>query len=195
MLVKVFNLRLDMNTLQYDDSILSRFVGEHEVVSMKTQFFSYREEPMWSVMVVYRNQYKASALLDASTPKMEYKGIPKQQTVSSNISYVLKHTMYEKLREWRNETARRLGHPPSNLFSNRQLDEIATLCPKSIHQLQSVHGVGTYKSSTYGHEILAILESCRNHTDVVDIAEQHPEISVGTATQVAVVTVEHHDNE
>ena len=45
MLVQTFNLRIDSETMQFDDSVLVQFAREHEVLSWKTQFFHYQEEP------------------------------------------------------------------------------------------------------------------------------------------------------
>ena len=38
MLVRTFNLRIDSETMQFDDSVLVQFSEEHEVLSWKTQF-------------------------------------------------------------------------------------------------------------------------------------------------------------
>jgi len=48
--------------MQFDDSALVQFAREHEVLSWKTQFFHYKEEPIWSVMVSYRSPRKITAL-------------------------------------------------------------------------------------------------------------------------------------
>lgn len=158
MLVKTFNLRLDSETLQYDDSILIQFSKENDVLSMKTQFFYYKEEPIWSVMVTYRKHSKPSELVKEVYRKPE-KLMPSRKGENPPKPKMTEEQQksYERLRIWRNETARTMGHPPSNLFNNRQLQEIVELNPKSVSQLTKVHGVGAYKSSTYGQEILALL--------------------------------------
>ena len=157
MLVKVFNLRMNLDSMQYDDSVLTQFASEHDVVSMKTQFFYFREEPIWSVIVSYRKQYTSTALQQSVRMNMSYRNLHENDVESGAVT-PLNHQAFEALRIWRNETARQLGHPPSNVFNNQQLKEIVQLHPTSIHQLTKVTGIGQYKSSTYGHEILAILK-------------------------------------
>lgn len=153
MLVKIFNLRLDSETMQYDDSILTQFARENDVTSMKTQFFFYQEEPIWSVIVTYKTKRNITALQQAKSFNKPRQGekLPKPKVTQEQ------EEAYQRLRLWRNETAKAMGHPPSNLLNNRQLREIVVLNPRSSSQLTKVHGIGAYKSSTYGREILALL--------------------------------------
>jgi ribonuclease D len=71
---------------------------------------------------------------------------------------------------WRNETARVHGYPPANLLDNRQLKEIVEMNPKSIHQLTKIYGIGTYKASTYGREIIELLSVLDTHVDIVEVS-------------------------
>lgn len=166
-LVKTFTLRFNPEHMQFDDTVLGKFVREHLVVSMKTEFFFFREEPFWSVMVTYRDQHRPSNLVagvaqDLNRPANKKEGrqmLPKQKFDDAQ------QAVYEKLRLWRNEIARAKGHPPGNLFTNRQLHEIVELNPKSLKQLTKVHGVGSYKSTTYGREILEFLSVLGQYTD------------------------------
>ena len=161
MLVRTFNLRIDSETMQFDDSVLVQFSEEHEVLSWKTQFFYYQEEPIWSVMVSYRRPNKKITALQQSIPIQELR--PKLKEPEREVSQA-DEEIYQRLRLWRNETAKAIGHPPSNLFTNRQIREIIAIRPTSIHDLTKVHGVGTYKSSTYGREILALLQEVKQKT-------------------------------
>lgn len=164
MLLKIFNLRLDLDTMQFDDSILKQFSSEHDVISMKTQFFFCREEPIWSVIVGYRNQHRPSAVEQAIGPSTTiFTEIMKKSPYQPKFSNPFHREVYESLRVWRNETARQIGHPPSNLLNNYQLEGIVNLFPTSIKQLTKITGIGKYKASTYGHEILAILQQHQQH--------------------------------
>ena len=166
MLVKTFNIRMDPKTLQFDDVVLAQFVREHDVSSLKTQFFFYKEEPIWSVMVTYRSLSQKTALqkyMDVSTGSSNSKPSKEHITLTKK-----QEDIYHRLRLWRNETARTIGHPPSNVFNNQQLREIVQLHPTSIHQLVKINGIGNYKSTTYGREILALLSEINSKTDDVE---------------------------
>jgi len=156
MLVKVFNLHMDLESRQYDDSVLVQFASEHDVVAMKTQFFYFQEEPIWSVIVTYRNQHRPSAFQQTRRVRQTYRNLSTQEVETDSMES-FNHQAFEALRLWRNETARQLGHPASNVFTNRQLEEVVKLKPKSINELTKIIGIGKYKSTTYGNEILALL--------------------------------------
>ena len=78
--------------MQFDDTVLGEFVREHLVISMKTEFFYFREEPLWSVMVTYRDQHQPSHLeagvaldLTRSTVKKEgHQMLPKPKLGKNN---------------------------------------------------------------------------------------------------------------
>ena len=164
MLIKTFTLRMDRETMEFDDTVLSRFVAEHDVMSTKTQFFFFEEEPMWSIMITYKNKYRPSSLVQEGIRSKRYgldtrpvENPPKPKLSDKEIE------VYEALRLWRNQTARENGHPPANLLNNKQLRAIVALNPRSISQLTKVFGVGKYKSTTYGREILEVLSVLNEH--------------------------------
>jgi hypothetical protein len=187
-LVKTFTLRFNPEHMQFDDTVLGEFVREHLVISMKTEFFYFREEPLWSVMVTYRDQHTPSNIVagvaqDLSRSRSKKEGrqmLPKPKIDEHQ------RVVYEKLRLWRNEIARAKGHPPGNLFTNRQLHEIVELNPHSIKQLTKVHGVGTYKATTYGREILEFLSVLNQYTDpMASTAETESSPVIGKTSQSA----------
>ena len=53
--------------------------------------------------------------------------------------------LFNLLREWRNEKAKKAGSPPYILFNNLQLAQIAGKKPETLTQLASVEGVGRAK--------------------------------------------------
>jgi len=166
-LVKTFTLRFNPEHMQFDDTVLGEFVREHLVVSMKTEFFYFREEPLWSVMVTYRDQHQPSHLeagvaqdLTRSTVKKEGRQmLPKPKLDEQQ------QAVFERIRLWRNEIARAKGHPAGNVLTNRQVREIIELNPKSLKQLTKVHGIGNYKATTYGREILEFLSVLEGYAD------------------------------
>ena len=169
MLVKTFNLRLNMDTMQYDDSDLNTFTEKHDVLSMRTEFFFFKEEPIWSVIVTYRTPFIPSAVVQSAMEPTFNSKTKKARKGKGNRKIKLSSAqvdIYNKLAAWRTETAKSMGHPPPYLFSNRQLKEIVVLNPTSIKQLTKVYGVGNYKAATYGLELIALLKELTEHTAV-----------------------------
>ncbi|MGW5254566.1 ATP-dependent DNA helicase UvrD2 [Streptomyces sp. NPDC004012] len=64
--------------------------------------------------------------------------------------------LYERLREWRTEQARRSGQPAFCVFTDRTLIAIAEAAPDDEGELARIPGVGVRKLNRYGADVLAI---------------------------------------
>jgi DNA helicase-2/ATP-dependent DNA helicase PcrA len=62
-----------------------------------------------------------------------------------------------ELRAWRLDRARRDEVPPYVVFSDRTLQELASMRPTSPTELLAIHGFGTTKVRRYGSELLGLL--------------------------------------
>ncbi|HTH45828.1 MAG TPA: RQC domain-containing protein, partial [Oxalicibacterium sp.] len=65
--------------------------------------------------------------------------------------------VFEKLRWWRMETARKHNVPAYVIFHDATMREIAKVQPHSLDDLRGVTGVGEKKLETYGAEIVALI--------------------------------------
>ena len=65
--------------------------------------------------------------------------------------------LFEKLRWWRMETARKHNVPAYVIFHDSTMREIAKANPGSLDDLRGVTGVGEKKLETYGAEIIALM--------------------------------------
>ncbi|MCB1894252.1 MAG: DNA helicase RecQ [Zoogloeaceae bacterium] len=65
--------------------------------------------------------------------------------------------LYEKLRNWRAETARERSVPAYVIFHDTTLLEIAQMRPASLDQLSQISGVGDRKLEAYGEPLLALV--------------------------------------
>jgi ATP-dependent DNA helicase RecQ len=66
-------------------------------------------------------------------------------------------TLFERLKRWRGEQARRQRVPAYVVLHNSHLEEIAARKPQSIHELGSIKGVGLRRAARYGEELLALV--------------------------------------
>ncbi|MBE82433.1 MAG: hypothetical protein CME21_07695 [Gemmatimonadetes bacterium] len=66
--------------------------------------------------------------------------------------------VFEALRAWRVETARKEKVPPYVVGSDRTLREVAMLRPKQEEALVQVHGIGPAKLAKYGEAMLDVVE-------------------------------------
>ena len=67
----------------------------------------------------------------------------------------LEQVIFDKLRWWRVETARKHNVPAYVIFHDATMREIAKAQPRSLVALRGVSGVGEKKLETYGEEIVA----------------------------------------
>jgi ATP-dependent DNA helicase RecQ len=65
--------------------------------------------------------------------------------------------LFERLRAWRVEAARRHGVPAYVIFHDATLREIARVRPSSLDTLRSISGVGARKLEAYGAEIIGLV--------------------------------------
>lgn len=76
--------------------------------------------------------------------------------VESDLSAV-EQAIFDRLREWRVETARKHNVPAYVIFHDATMREIAKARPGSLNDLRNITGVGEKKLETYGAEIVALI--------------------------------------
>jgi len=67
-------------------------------------------------------------------------------------------SLFERLRAWRVEAARRHGVPAYVIFHDATLREIARARPSSLDALRAISGVGARKLEAYGADIVGLVE-------------------------------------
>jgi ATP-dependent DNA helicase RecQ len=93
----------------------------------------------------------------------EYQKPAKQKRQAKPKGYVEidlssnEQAIFEKLRWWRVETARKHNVPAYVIFHDATMREIAKRKPSSLDDLRTVTGVGEKKLETYGEEIVALI--------------------------------------
>jgi len=65
--------------------------------------------------------------------------------------------LFERLKSWRGEQARRQRVPAYVVLHNSHLEEIAARKPRTIEELGTIKGVGLRRAARYGEEIIALV--------------------------------------
>jgi ATP-dependent DNA helicase RecQ len=65
--------------------------------------------------------------------------------------------LFERLKRWRGEQARRQQVPAYVVLHNSHLEEIAARKPQTIHELGTIKGIGLRRAARYGEELLALV--------------------------------------
>ncbi len=130
------------------------------------------------LVTVDHEAYNALKLTDAARPVLrggqqvqlrQYQKPVKQKRPSSSKpkGYVesdlsdAEQVVFDRLRWWRVETARKHNVPAYVIFHDATMREIAKARPGSLNDLRGVTGVGEKKLETYGEEIIALIEAMR----------------------------------
>jgi ATP-dependent DNA helicase RecQ len=124
------------------------------------------------LLVVDYDSYNALKLTDAARPVLtgkqqvqlrQYQKPVKTARVSKSKGFAesglsaSEQLIFEKLRWWRVETARKHNVPAYVIFHDATMREIAKAQPASLDDLRGVSGVGEKKLETYGEEIVALI--------------------------------------
>ena len=169
--VKLFALRFCDDMDGFDDEPLRLFMADKDIISLKEQFFFKDNVPYWSVMVMYKSKPRQRDVSRESQKKSE-------DTKDTYRSLLTEEStpLFNLLREWRNEKAKKVGYPAFYMFSNLQLAQIAVKNPETLTQLASVEGVGRAKIKKYGEEILQIARTLKEQqkTEKSEEAREKP---------------------
>ena len=74
--------------------------------------------------------------------------------------------VFETLRSWRAEVARELQTPAYIVFSDATLMAVAESMPTSVEELLGISGIGPVKVERFGEELLAVVRTCAEASDV-----------------------------
>lgn len=93
-----------------------------------------------------------------------YSILRSKQKVILKLSYqdeekIINSELFNKLRNWRRETAIREGVKPYIIFSDATLIELCNKLPKTQKELLEIRGMGEKKFNKYGEEILEKLKN------------------------------------
>jgi superfamily II DNA helicase RecQ len=147
MLIRTFTLSFDPHFPGFDDRDLRQFLIGKRVLEIRDQFFTCHEMPYWSVMVLYEPASDGDELPNAkqeNADRFKYRNQLSEKQKS----------IFDALRDWRNEKGKSEGVPPYIISTNEQLAEIVVREPKNLEELKAVVGFGESRVRKYGPEIL-----------------------------------------
>lgn len=148
MLARVVTLRFDPMLEMFDDGPLRELVKDKEIVALREYFFVRNEVPYLAVVVSY--------VLRPPAPTSTGVG----HSRSAGWRDVLSDAdapLFNALRDWRAERAKRDGVPPYVVLTNRQLAAMVSQMPRSLSALGAIEGIGKAKMEKYGEELLGML--------------------------------------
>ena len=109
-------LRYDPGSSAFDDAPLAEFSKSREILSVREHFFVQGELPHLLLCISWRMPPAGAAR--TPTAKEDWKGL---------LSTPEMEEQFDRLRKWRNETAKQEGKPAYAILTNRMAAEVAVL--------------------------------------------------------------------
>ncbi len=133
MQLRIFTLPFDEETEGFPDEIITEFCLNKKVLGMEAHFFLREGKPYWSVAVHYE-------LVLPETDKL------RELDDSQKL-------LFQRLKEWRKETAAKEGLPAYLLATNAQLIQMIRLQCRTLESFKNVKGFGKQRVQKYGKRI------------------------------------------
>jgi superfamily II DNA helicase RecQ len=139
----------------FDDTPLTQFLTQNavEVVEYQSRFCKIEGLPAWSVLLVYR-RVEESPVTSGKHEERAQKARAKEQQIALPEAGM---PLYNALKHWRAERAKRENTPPYVYFLNQQLAALVRAHPRTLQELKKVAGIGSTKIEKYGREVLDII--------------------------------------
>ena len=158
MLARVLTLRFDPALEAFDDEPLQEFLKAKEVFAIRDYFFVRNEVPYLAVIVTYG--LRPPTLVSSPPEKTKGRDASWRAQVSDADL-----PLFNALRDWRAERAKRDGIPSYVVCTNKQLATMVNVRPGSLSRLGAIDGIGKAKLKNYGQELLALLACSRTEPD------------------------------
>ena len=94
-------------------------------------------------------------------------------------------TLYKMLVQLRTSTANRLNLPPYVIFMDSSLEQMATMYPVTLEELQNVQGVGAGKAKKFGREFVELIKKYCDENEI----ERPEDLRVRTVAKKSVLKV------
>ncbi len=151
-MLKIFTLKYEEKSESFNDSMLSNFLADKEILRWESHFFERKNEYFWTVLIEYRQSVPQQMEL---AQKIEGSKEESYKELLAEKDWPL----YKVLREWRAERSKKEGIPPYIICNNMQLAKITVARPSSLNALQEINGIGRAKTEKYGKELLQLIAS------------------------------------
>jgi hypothetical protein len=131
MFYSTLTLRFDPSQSSFDQRPLDEFSKSREILSVREHFFVHGELPHLLLCISWRMPPSGSV----RPPKAgeDWRGLLATQEASER---------FDRIRRWRNETAKKEGKPAYAILTNRQAAEVAALPAPTANALRAIEGLG-----------------------------------------------------
>lgn len=153
----MITLKFNSTLNGFDDEPLREFIKDKEVHSIRDHFFTRNDAPYLALIVTYSMPAMPAVEQTRTDGKRDQ---PWRELIDEKDA-----PLFNSLRDWRNERAKKEGLSPYIIFTNRQLAAIVAARPQSLTKLAEIEGIGKVKTEKYGKDILKMLASSEDKSN------------------------------
>jgi len=150
MRIKVFTLKINEASGDFDDESMQEFLADKEVVDCENHFFIHERTPYLALIISYRDVATDERKKKTMSARSERKD-PREDLDDTEKK------VFDALRLWRATRSRQNGVPPYIVASNSQLAKFVKLRADTKAALMKADGFGEVKAEQYGQEIIKII--------------------------------------
>jgi len=143
--IKVFNIRLNKEHCQDDQSKMNAFLDSVDVKLTSTNFVTTGTQDFWSAVVFFQSK--------------AVKNEKKENKFSEEELLPNERKTFKALQSWRNDLAEKLNWAAFRICHNSHLIAVAKANVQTIDELENVSGFGKIRAEKYGDDILAVLNA------------------------------------
>lgn len=143
--IKVFNIRLNKEHCQNDQSRMNQFLDSVEVKLASTNFVTTGKEDFWSATVFFEPKGIAK--------KKGEKKFSEEELVPNELK------IFKALQIWRKDLAKKLEWSSFRICHNSHLVAIVKANPQNLIELENISAFGKLRTEKYGEDILSVLNA------------------------------------
>lgn len=158
MQVKLFNTRIDADTIVADQQAINSFMETVTVKNTATQFVNGAPD-FWSILIFYEN---GEEHIPKKVKTVETIVTPEKAVTPESADVPLTEEQNQillALKTWRKDKANEMQQPEFMIFSNATLLGLVKAKPRKMNELSQVKGIGEAKITRYGDDLMAILNA------------------------------------
>ena len=143
-------MRFNSALEQFDETEFQEFIKDKEIFSVRDHFFLKNDTPYITLIIYCQENHEQPATSGSAKKRDEsWRELIKEDELP----------LFNTMRSWRSERAKRDGIPPYIICTNRQLAEMVSQRPLSLSALSKIKGFGKAKLDKYGKTILSLLKT------------------------------------
>jgi ATP-dependent DNA helicase RecQ len=136
------------------DGLLSKDIEDYGVLKITKKGVDFAKKPR-SFKIVLNNLYEEANADD------------EEESTDASGSSATDEKLFEMLKELRQKEAKKKGLPPFVIFLETSLQDMATLYPTTLQELEKCQGVSKGKSIRYGKPFIELIAKYVEDNDVV----------------------------